>query len=145
MTRGVLWGVGVLLLLAAGGSYVLLLQRQDAEDAVRGTRELIGEPVYGDVNGDLANDKIAFFTASAGEGTRYYLGVEVQQEPGMYVGTNMLVLGDDILPGTITIQSGVAAVAYSAPAAGAPQEAVKYVLVDERGILRETSKPPDWQ
>jgi hypothetical protein len=94
------------------GHEVQLAQGRAEEDSAPGAAsktvtQIFGEPVYGDVNDDGANDAALLLSVDAGgSGTFYYVAVALKDGEG-YLGTNAILLGDRIAPQTVEIRNGV--------------------------------------
>ncbi|MCJ7593633.1 MAG: hypothetical protein MUO52_02535, partial [Desulfobacterales bacterium] len=107
---------------------------------------VFGEPVWGDLNGDGAEDAALFLVhAPGGSGTFYYVAVAFNTN-GAYRGTNGVLLGDRIAPQDVSIRNGVVIANYAdrrfeesmttPPSVGKSQ-----VLAMKEGRLGETEPP----
>jgi hypothetical protein len=80
--------------------------------AAKRVTELVGEPVYGDVNDDGLEDAVLLLTHSeGGTGTFFYSAVALSDGIG-YLGTNAVLLGDRITDVQIRVRNGVIRVRY---------------------------------
>ena len=81
--------------------------------ASKTTVSIFGEPVYGDLNNDGAEDAAVMLVKTGeGSGTFYYAVLAFANGPS-YTTTNTLILGDRIAPQTIEIKDGRAVYNYA--------------------------------
>ncbi len=81
---------------------------------------IFGEPIYGDLNGDGAEDAAVLLTSSGeGSGTFYYAALAIATGT-TYTSTNALLLGDRIAPQNIEIHEGRAVYNYAERNVGEP-------------------------
>jgi hypothetical protein len=74
---------------------------------------VFGEPVWGDLNGDGAEDAALILVHTpGGSGTFYYVAVALKTN-GAYRGTNGVLLGDRIAPQNVSIRNGVVIAKYA--------------------------------
>lgn len=81
--------------------------------AIKITTRVVGEPVYGDLDGDGRDDAALFLVHDpGGSGTFYYVTAAIAKD-NIYQGTNAVLLGDRITLLTIHIRSGVIIADYA--------------------------------
>jgi len=74
---------------------------------------VLGQPVYGDIDGDGDKDAALLLTHDpGGSGTFYYVAAAISLN-GRYQATNTVLLGDRIAPMDITIRSGTVVVKFA--------------------------------
>ncbi|MCA9357499.1 META domain-containing protein [Candidatus Nomurabacteria bacterium] len=82
------------------------------ESETKNKLSIIGEPAYGDIDGDGDEDAVlVLINEPGGSGTFYYAAIAVNDE-GKYKGTDTVLLGDRIVPGELSIADGKAIVNY---------------------------------
>ena len=101
--------IGVKKIRLAGGRSEL----QTAPGSAMQTKTLaFGEPVYGDLDGDGAEDAAVILVQDpGGSGTFYYIGAALGATGG-YRGTNAVLLGDRVTPLKVDIRNGVIFIDY---------------------------------
>jgi hypothetical protein len=73
------------------------------DSAISTETSLVGEPVYGDINGDKKNDAIVLLAQnSGGSGVFVYIGAYVSGNVA-YKGSNAVFIGDRVSPQSVTI------------------------------------------
>ena len=81
--------------------------------AIKTRTVVMGQPVYGDMDGDGVEDAVLLLTHDpGGSGTFVYLAVAINAN-GRYQGTNAVLLGDRIAPMNIGIRNGAVVVNYT--------------------------------
>jgi hypothetical protein len=92
-------------------------EKEVAPGAASRTRTAVwsGEPQYGDLDADGANDAVIILTQShGGSGTFYYIAAALKdRKTNKYVGTNGVLLGDRIAPQNFVIEKGTVIVNYA--------------------------------
>ncbi|UCF90834.1 MAG: hypothetical protein JSW39_21485 [Desulfobacterales bacterium] len=74
---------------------------------------VVGKPVCGDLDGDGNEDAALFLSQDlGGSGTFFYVAAAMFNE-GRWQGTNAVLVGDRVVPGTISIRSGVVTARYA--------------------------------
>lgn len=82
------------------------------ESETKNKLSIIGEPAYGDIDGDGDEDAVlVLVNEPGGSGTFYYAAMAVNDE-GKYKGTDSILLGDRIVPGELSIVDGKAVINY---------------------------------
>jgi hypothetical protein len=113
-------------------------------DSLFGTETIIvGDPVYGDINGDKKNDAVVLLTQSgSGSGMFVYIAAYVSGNVE-YKGSNAVFVGDRISPQTVTVgNTGVITLTYldrklDEPMAAAPTVSTTKTYVFRNGELEE--------
>ena len=78
--------------------------------AMKTKTAVLGQPVFGDMDGDADKDAVLLITHDpGGSGTFYYVAAAININ-GRYQGTNAVLLGDRIAPMEIGIRSGTVVV-----------------------------------
>lgn len=81
--------------------------------AAKITTRAVGQPVFGDLDGDQQEDAVLFIVReSGGSGTFYYVAAAVVKN-SHWQGTNAVFLGDRIVPHRIHIRNGIIIVSYA--------------------------------
>ena len=80
--------------------------------AIREQTRVLGEPVQGDLDGDGAADTVLWLLHQPGGTGSFYFLAAALQHAGGYQGTRVVLLGDRIDPGELTIRNGVVSASY---------------------------------
>lgn len=109
------------------------------------TTTLFGEPVTGDLNGDVKPDAAVMLVQdSGGSGTFYYVAADITTSTGSQ-GTNAILLGDRIAPQNIAIQNGQILANYADRQPGEPMSAAPSVGVTKyfnyNGSMLQVAQP----
>jgi hypothetical protein len=124
------------------GEWVLLADGHTEHQAAPGSAttivtEVVGEPVYGDLNGDGQDDAVLFLSHDpGGSGTFYYLAAAYQKD-GAYYGTNTILLGDRISPETVAISTRVIEATYQDRAVDDPMSVPPSIEKTRYGWLED--------
>ncbi len=115
--------------------------RHEAEaapgSAAKVATSVFGEPAFGDLDGDGAEDAALLLVQDpGGSGTFYYVAASIS-EKGRYRGTEAVFLGDRIAPRRIGIRNGVVVVEYADRRPGEPMAAPASVGTTKSLILRD--------
>lgn len=113
-----------------------------SDSASKVVTTIFGEPIFGELNGDVATDTAIMLTQNAGgSGTFFYVAAAIDKN-GTYEGTNAVFLGDRIDPQTLDIQDGMIVAQYAERKANEPMSAIPSVGVSryfeiKNGVLVE--------
>lgn len=81
--------------------------------AAKITTRVVGQPVFGDLDGNQQEDAALFIVReSGGSGAFFYVAAAVVKN-GHWQGTNAVFLGDRIIPRAIRIRNGILIVSYT--------------------------------
>lgn len=114
--------------------------------AIKTRTVVMGQPVYGDMDGDGDEDAVLLLTHDpGGSGTFYYFAVAINAN-GRYQGTNAVLLGDRIAPMSIGLRNGAVVVNYAdrrakEPMSTKPSVEQTTVLVLKNDQLIEIAPP----
>jgi hypothetical protein len=102
--------------------------------AERVETRILGEPVWGDLNGDGREDAVMVLShRTGGTGSFYYVAAAIQSANG-WIGTNAVLLGDRIPSMALAIRHGVVIASYADRRATDPMAAAP--SVETRKFLR---------
>ncbi len=107
---------GQLIMLHNGHSEIAI----SPDSAIKIRTSIIGNPVAGDLDEDGDDDAVIFLVHDPGGSGNFYYAAAALNVKGRYQGTNVVLLGDRIAPGGITIRNGVIEVNYTDRKSGEP-------------------------
>jgi hypothetical protein len=81
--------------------------------AIKKTIRVVGEPVYGDLNGDNRKHAAMVLVHDPCGYGKFYCVVAAIVKSGQWQGTNADIIGDRVAPGTIRIHNGLIVARYT--------------------------------
>ncbi|MFA6446000.1 MAG: hypothetical protein WCW14_01990 [Candidatus Paceibacterota bacterium] len=99
--------------------------------------QFFGEPIVGDINGDKVSDGVIWFSyTSESKETSYYVAGVILTPDG-YVGTNAILLGNNLASQTLEVHDGIIIANYAIKRDGDSSVGISKYFKVENGTLVE--------